>query len=204
MEREEPIARNEVDHETPTKPDESASASSPRRSEETLNQSTQINQTGPRSVLHLQSQESHLSNSTTTHASSPSVNVTPKPDLSSFSNTTATQEPSPSAGLQIRTIEKDRSPGSAFPRHKRLPVFDEVCSGAVFPWYGPQEPDLPSSSGIGTMSANSHDDRRAYELAYPLPSRDIQSKKELRNAHLKTPTATLTNTTTTTIHGSRT
>jgi len=84
--------------------------------------------------------------------------VTPKPDLSSLSNTTATQEPSPSAGLQIRTIEKDRSPGSAFPRHKRLPVFDKICSGAVFPWYGPQEPDLPSSSGIGTMSANSHDD----------------------------------------------
>ncbi|CAH8250845.1 unnamed protein product [Arabidopsis lyrata] len=184
-------------------------------------QSPQINKTFPmgQSSLHLQLQESHLSNSTTTHGSSP------KPDLSSLSTTTATQEPSASA-----------EPGSAHTRYRiRLPVFKELCSGVEFQWYGPQEPDLPSSSGKGTMPANSPcapkvsaepftlstsspprqaseqlscdhqnsgDDSRTSEVAYPKLSIERQRKKDLRSAHLKTPTATHSNTTTTTTHGS--
>ncbi|CAL9213334.1 unnamed protein product [Arabidopsis halleri] len=155
MDKNEPFVRNEVDDVTPKKPDGKVLVFSIHGSDETPKQSTQSNQTG-QSSLHLQLQESHLSNSTTNNGSSPSVNVTPKPDLSSLSKTTATQEPSASAGLQIRTIEKDRSPSSALPRYgRRLPVFNQLCSGVKFPWYGPQEPDLPSSSGKGTISANS-------------------------------------------------
>lgn len=43
---------------------------------------------------------------------------------------------------------------------------------------------------------------RTSEVAYPKLSRERQRKKDLRSAHLKTPTATHSNTTTTTTHGS--